>query len=357
MMDSESTTIGSAEIVASLKRLNLAAESPRPSHQFDRISLNHAVLTTLAGSLSRSDDDLSTLPFETRLLLTRGALASNSIVATNIRFLVWCRRCATAEHATQALSAFQGGSLITSATAIRSILELVGNTALLEKKIGLLSEGGEDENALIEWIHNVEDVVDESLLGVRIDYRTLADRGLRSNKKNAYKPLAHEKSLEAKDLLNGVDHLGKVVLGARNAYDFLSEFTHPNLISVWTHYDVITPNMSIGDLHMYSVRHQAGSVGEEFLKQFGPILIEAIDIAIDSINHLQKISVDLNERANMLDAKVRRVIRKAIKKNPQFFNRTESCPCHSGKVIRYCCGKLVNERKFGELSSLGVKFW
>ena len=353
--ETDETTL--VRIDSLLEKLSCNATNANLPSTFQRHAINNRGLTKLASNYLESGGPPQSIPSAELLRLQRGAILTISAVPINVRFLVWCRQSAIKEHADQALLSFRNGSIVSAATSLRSILEQIGNAAMLEKKITEISAPTDDEKSVAEWIVAIEEVVDQSLFGMRVDYWKIIEYGLRTKKNIDYKPAAHEQNMGAKDLLNGIDRLGKKVVGSRNAYSFLCEFTHPNLASVWTHYDLLMPKMSISEMNIYTAQHQAGQPGAVFMGHFGAIFAEAVEIIAEGVSWFHGLSVSLNGQADDIGEKARWLIRRQIKRNTLAFDRSETCPCNSGKSIRGCCGRLVKDNKFGNLAALGVRFW
>jgi hypothetical protein len=199
----------------------------------------------------------------------------------------------------------------------------------------------------MNWLNAVDTAVDVRIGGTRVDYGLLTQGSLRDAKKFSYTPGELEADRTAKDLLKGIDVLDKRVKGARAAYEFFSEFAHPNIASAWTHYDSTKMLIRVLDIHGYEAHHHRRHVGAKFLETLGSSVVEGIEIATECVEELLRITPILKEKSGIVGSRAQKVIRELIKRNPGFFDFREQCPCNQGKRILQCCGKLIKPSKFG----------
>ena len=235
--------------------------------------------------------------------------------------------------------------------ALRSILEVAGSAVLLDKDFQQLAQPKDEKVSRTEWLSEVESLVDGRLVGVRVDYSALTKTGLRGSGKLSYKPSDLYADQTAKDLLKGVDVLDRRVKGARAAYEFFSEFAHPNLASVWTGYDRVELKIQIFDIHGYAVHHEQKRVGAAFIEMFGSVLVEGIEIVAECLEELLRVALYLKTKSEEVATQVRKAIREYIKANPIAFDFREKCPCNSRRNIQQCCGKLIKTSKFGSAAT------
>jgi uncharacterized protein YecA (UPF0149 family) len=81
------------------------------------------------------------------------------------------------------------------------------------------------------------------------------------------------------------------------------------------------------------------------------LIIEGIEIVEQAVSELLLIDKYLEEKAREVSKIASKCTREVIKKDPKSFDRRENCPCNSGKNIQYCCGKLIQQSKFGNWST------
>lgn len=224
--------ISFSQIVQSLEQLAKRAGNSNHGQYFHRLTINHRILAELQAGIHKRDLSKQDVRDSELLMLKRGIVFNWSSLQSSIDFFRWARASTVEELATQAYQSAKDNSLLMAITALRSILEVSGNAALLERDLHELAEPKDENVALMEWLGEFESVIDGRIAGVRVDYSALTRNGLRGAKKFSYKPGELEADRTAKDLLNGVDVLDKRIKGARAAYEFFSEFAHPNLASV-----------------------------------------------------------------------------------------------------------------------------
>lgn len=335
------------QLLQSLENLAKRADNSNHGQHFQRLTLNHRVLAELQTGIYKRSQSTQDVTDSELLMLKRGMVFNWSSLQSSIDFFRWSRASIVEELARQAYQSASDNSLVVAIAALRSILEVSGNAALLEKDLRELAEPKDENVARMDWLSDFESVIDGRIAGVRVDYSALTRNGLRGTKNFSYKPGDFEADHTARDLLKGVDILDKRIKGARAAYEFFSEFAHPNLASVWTHYDRIEVKISVLDIHGYAVHHQRRHVGAAFLDTFGPVLNEGIEIAGECVDDLLRIDLVLKAEGEAMARHAKRSIREIIKRDPAAFDSRELCPCNSGNNIRQCCGRLIKVSRFG----------
>lgn len=339
--------ISFSQIVQSLEQLAKRAGNSNHGQYFKRLTLNHRILAELQAGIHKRDLSIQDVSDSELLMLKRGTVFNWSSLQSSIDFFRWSRASTVEELASQAYQSAKENSLLVAITALRSILEVSGNAALLERDLHELAEPKDENVARMDWLSEFESVIDGRIAGVRVDYSALTRNGLRGAKKFSYKPGELEADHTAKDLLKGVDVLDKRIKGARAAYEFFSEFAHPNLASVWTHYDRTEVKIRVLDIHGYAVHHQRRHVGAAFLDTFGSVVSEGIEIAGECVDELLRIDIVLKAEGEAMARHAKRAIREIIKRDPAAFDSRELCPCNSGRNIQQCCGKLIKLSRFG----------
>jgi hypothetical protein len=339
--------ISFSQIVQNLEKLGIRAKNSNHGKYFQRLTLNHRILAELQAGIHKRNLSIHDVTDSELLMLKRGTVFNWSSLQSSIDFFRWSRASTVEELASQAYQSANDNSLLMAITALRSILEVCGNAALLDRDLQELAEPKDENVARMDWLGEFESVIDGRIAGVRVDYSVLTRNGLRGTKKFSYKPGELEADHTAKDLLKGVDVLDKRIKGARAAYEFFSEFAHPNLASVWTHYDRTEVKIKVLDIHGYAVHHQRRHVGAAFLDTFGSVVNEGIEIAGECVDELLRIDLVLKAEGEAMARHAKRAIREIIKRDPAAFDARELCPCNSGKNIQQCCGKLIKVSRFG----------
>jgi len=339
--------ISSAQIIELLRALSLKALDIESEDKFIRFTLNNKLLTQMQGNLIRRDPSAGSATFAELLAIKRATVYGWAGLKTSLNFFRWTRKVAIIELTKQALLAAESNSILVTLSAMRLILEIIGNTCLLKRDFDKFAFPIDDISEKMIWLNGFDSLIDGRVAGVRSNYFKILTDGLRAAKKISYKPGDFESNLEAKDLLNGVDLLAESVKGARNAYEFFSEFAHPNLASAMTNYDQTSVRYSIDEIIFYSVHYQKDKMGDNFLENFGSVLIEGIEILSECIDEMVRLDVCLKGKADEAALVAKGVIREMVKKDPLAFDSMETCPCYSGKNIKNCCGKLIKPSKFG----------
>ena len=338
-------------IIENLEKLTKRAQNPSHGEKFQRQTLNHRVLADLEREIYKREASLQYISDSDLLMLKRATVFNWSSLQSSIDFFRWCRASTVEELAIQAYQSAKSNSLLASIMALRSILEIAGNAALLKRDLQQLAKPDDESAARMEWLGVFESIIDSRIAGVRVDYAGLINNGLRGAGKISYKPEDLKEDMTAKDLLKGVDVLDKRVKGARAAYEFFSEFAHPNLASVWTHYDRTEVKLKVLDIQCYLVHHQQRHVGTAFLETFGSVVAEGIDIVSDCLDELLEIDIFLKIEGETTSKYAKKAIRELIRRDPGAFDFRELCPCNSGKYIQQCCGKLIKVSKFGSFTA------
>jgi hypothetical protein len=338
-------------ILANFEKLANRAKASSHGPNFQRLTLNHRVLAELQADLYRRGAVQGGVSDPELLMLKRGWVFNWASLQSSTDFFRWSRASAAQELADRAHQAAEANSLLVAIMALRSILEVSGNAVLLERDLKQLAEPEEADLARMDWLSAVEALLDGRIAGVRVDYSTLTRQGLRGSKKFSYQA-GEFADHEAKDLLKGVDVLDKRVKGARAAYEFFSEFAHPNLASVWTHYDRTEVRIRVLDIHGYAAHHQRGKVGEVFLETFGSLLAEGIEITEECVGELLRVDLALKAEGERIAKHAKKAIREVVRRDPSAFDAREPCPCNSGRNIQQCCGKLIKPSKFGKWTTV-----
>ena len=336
-----------ARIVESFEKLAKRAKNTNHGPNFQRLTLNHQILAELQARIYKRDQYTANVTDSEFLMLKRGTVFNWSSLQSSLDFFRWSRASTVEELANQAHQSAKDNSLIVAIMALRSILEISGNAALLERELHGIGEPKEENVARMSWLNEFESFIDSRLIGVRVDYEALRQNGLRGAKKFSYKPGDFEADHTAKDLLKGVDLLEKRVKGGRGAYEFFSEFAHPNLASVLTNYDRTELKIKVLDIHGYVVYHQRRHIGAKFLATFGPVVHEGVEIVEECVDEILRIDLSLKAQGEAMAKHVKKAIREIIKREPAAFDSREFCPCTSGRNIRECCGKLIKASMFG----------
>jgi hypothetical protein len=351
MAGSPKDRIDFAFIVDKLEELASRTKNSQHGLNFERLTLNHRVLANIQINMSIRENFIQNSSSSELLMHKRGTVFSWSSIKSSIDFFRWSRSATAEELSIQSYNNAKENSLILSIMALRSLLEICGNAALLEKDLQELPEPKDENFARKDWFNAIQSLIDSRLEGVRVDYDKITKSGLRGAGRFSYKPGHLEADKTAKDLLKGIDLLDKRIKGTRNAYEFFSEFSHPNLASVLTNYDRVESKLQVIDIHGYATHHQKRHVGAMFLDNFGHLLVEGIEVVEECVDELLRIDLFLKLKGETISIHAKKVIRRIVRKNTSSFESWEACPCNSGINIQRCCGNMIKASKFGRRSA------
>ncbi|MEP7316070.1 MAG: hypothetical protein ABI667_05190, partial [Sphingomicrobium sp.] len=140
----------------------------------------------------------------------------------------WTKRKAIAECLGALKFSLGHGELLPALVLARVIIEHIGVYALFDHDSSRIVRESDSPKDRGDWVLEVRAALIPRLMGTRIDLADYFVNGLKGKSRKGYEAKEGYFDQEAKDLLKGVDRLDKTVKGIRNAYEFLSEYGHPN---------------------------------------------------------------------------------------------------------------------------------
>lgn len=222
---------------------------------------------------------------------------------------------------------------------IRPILEQVAATAICTAELtDLLDAPANDPEGKHKSIVEADVIVSRRGKGTRIDWQNYLTKSLRAGKKKSYKPDPDSVDLTATDLMNTIDRLDKRIKGARKAYEFASEFAHPNIGSHLL-FVASTEEAYLADGVKLWTRYYTRDTPEYALAGLRGQFLELLEIVSEAIDLAQEDFAAMRRHELKLKKRVKEVIRICIKRNPFLFHLDEPCPCFSGSSFGTCCGK------------------
>lgn len=233
----------------------------------------------------------------------------------------------------------QCGNLLLSMTAMRSILEQVGQLHLLTLNLSSIAEPTNASESITAW-QSYSGEVTKRLYATRIDWTKLATADIRSSKAKTfqYRKDEYRADMEAADLLKAIDRLDQRIPGARLAYDVLSEFVHPNYGTVYA----VTELVNFDEDH-YGIGWQKRQIGMGFPHCMTTlnrqILVDTFLIFAEVFALLIPLHSQVSNISDRLLRCIQQTIRPILTSNPALFERNESCPCGSGRKLKKCCGQ------------------
>lgn len=198
------------------------------------------------------------------------------------------------------------------------------------------------------------DLLRHGLRKRRIDWLSLAkDANFRIEDLPAYKPTEdYTLNYHSDQILYSVDRLGKKVKGARNAYDYLCEFTHPNVgtfLAVTKEFKEVevSPGFAMGRyiLSEFPPHLSTSSNGIFGIEQV--IHIIACCVATFDQDVCDAVPRALSKIQPLVQIDVRRLLGSSVPikgeelrtTNYHFFDAYSKCPCASESKFKFCCGK------------------
>lgn len=263
-------------------------------------------------------------------------------VIAELEAFIYVKRAVIKDLLTAFLNAINGPNIISALVLVRPVLEHVSALNSVFQEIGPLLDGKNlSLNDKYEKLSQLEEVIATGGKGTRIDWESYFKKSLRSGKKKSYKPVEGAIDHTASNLMQNIDLMDKSVKGCRKAYEFASEFAHPNggpnLIYYKSSYsEELKDGIQLNHITRYS------NFPEQGMEVMQPRLIEICEILVESLgmyeDQLRKL-----ERKKMLVSKwVSQLTKGSASNHPDAINSKEPCPCFSGKIFGKCCGKAAS---------------
>lgn len=284
-------------------------------------------------NIERHNDELA---FGMRLFLYDKGKAS-SLLNT----FIYTKRAAIKDLGTSLQNAVAGLNVISSIVLVRAILEQVAAASVATKEINKIFDFNElTVNEKSERIILLCEIVSKRGKGTRIDWKAYLSKSLREGKKKSYKVEDGAVDLTASDLMNNVDILNKSVKGARKAYEFASEFAHPNIGAHFLYVQSASSKVLADDIRIWE-RISARDFPKDGIDALEERIVELFEIAVEAISHLNILIDQLEAKQKTIKTWVKDIIKKGIDNQPLIFNLKEPCPCFSGQEFGKCCGKKL----------------
>ena len=253
----------------------------------------------------------------------------------------WEKNTAILDLSRSMQAALASSSLLSFIVLIRPILEQVAAasscTTELEKLLSTEVVSLEEKS---DKIIEAAVIVSRRGKGTRIDWESYLAKSLKEGKKKSYKPEVGSVDLTASDLMKTIDSLDKRIKGARKAYEFASEFAHPNIGLHLLYVDSADRTVLTDGLTLWNRKYHRDSP-RYAITQLRDRLLELVDITTESI-HAFRIDFDKMRKQELTVSKLaKEIIRTSVKRHPLLFHLREQCPCFSGDAFSACCGKKV----------------
>lgn len=250
----------------------------------------------------------------------------------------WTRRAAIKDLTETLQNALCGWNVISMVALARAMLEQVANSHIAAIEIlPFFTEQPKNSEEKIHAVNKISDVLARRGKGTRVDWDHYISTSLKTGRKKSYKNDDGGVDLTACDLMDSIDRLDKKIKGARKAYEFASEFAHPN---VGSRYLYLKPGYYVVLKDGIRVRENVLSrdLREPGLDALPQRLVEFVEILVDAIEYFLATVRELEDKQNVIDHWSRELIRLLTSNGTSLFEKSELCPCLSGFAFGECCG-------------------
>jgi hypothetical protein len=162
---------------------------------------------------------------------------------------------------------------------------------------------------------------------------------MHGGKRKGYKAPEELQSAMAETVLDAIDCLDKSVKGARRAYEFLCEFSHPNAgtyLVYRSRKSVVKRNSA--EFTFIETVHDTTTPSDtiEYLKE---PLLGTFSLFVDILSTFEVAVANLETLANGIEEVIKQKTRRALENWAPIYRAGEPCPCLSGIQVSRCCGK------------------
>jgi hypothetical protein len=310
-----------------------------------------------SGTLAKYMEDASTLCVEDREATEKGFFAASYSTTQTTSLLEtykWTTRTICFEYVYAMLNDLQRGSLLHFYSNARGLIEKVSNAALLDDELtALFSKYPPDVrriSSIGEFMVEVQDKVASRGRATRYNWDNMYSKeSIRLKKVLRPKESYGLDSFEAKDLLRGVDTLGKEILGLRNAYEFLCEFVHPNVgqseLFISSFFEEDAPYGIDYVTRQYSTKSQVVTWGN-----FSKSNMELLELTAELLEFFEGVDARLRSYIGKTSRLSKQYARQVLRSKPEIFPAEAWCPCGSCLPIFKCCGKKIRNKFATQLS-------
>lgn len=329
-----------------LNRIDTIASTIHPKadllfSQGNGYMIAEALNIAVKGSLTSIGLDTSKLPPSVIRKSVFAQLYATGASAGELAKFRWTRLAAIAESLATFRYSIERGYISAAYLQMRACLELCGNVALLCRDIEGEESADQSLLGLSEWSVAIVSAVNQRGAGTKLDFHNVAKKGLLKGRAKSYKPSPDLQDKSAVDLMNSIDLLDKKVKGARHAYEFLSEYAHPNVGNAGTGLKEYKRRDLPNGFELITRLYSSTSIGSitvdgtlflflELLEIFESVLL----LLVEMNRQLQPIELSLRDVSKKL-------IRKGLRNYPETFEPMYPCPCFSGKFVSVCCGRSI----------------
>ncbi len=233
-------------------------------------------------------------------------------------------------------------NLLSAFSMNRMIIEIASNFYATVKFINeQLANTPKDFKSKYQTIIDIGGKLDKKLAATRIDWKGLITGNYNNNLdklKRSYKPEYLRQDLEADTIMKDIDKLSKKINNVRGTYEFLCEFTHPN-VGLLLSYSESIYRENDNDGIPWTVRKVGTSIPDGFLSEGSESVAKIIEITdnvlIEFVNQTEIAVKDIDKVADF----VKISLKEQLKHIDDLIDPYSPCPCGSGEKFKFCCKK------------------
>lgn len=307
----------------------------------NRKMISDATIDALQGRLTATGLDVAGIPFDAHRKAVFAQIYEIGSSSSRLARFRWTRATALNEALEVFRFSIERCYIGAAYLQARSVLEVCGNLAMLHKDIHKIDFSDVTKEQLSECMVAVTTAVNQRGQGTRLNWKNLASKGLVEGKSKSYVASADLQDISAVDLMASIDLLSKTVKGARHAYDYLSEYAHPNVgliaIGLKSRENKVLPNGFELQFRTYS----ASSTGPITVDGSISLFVEILEILEAVLLQFIKLDKELGTLEKKVAESGKKLIRIGLRNHPELFLGSNPCPCFSGRIISACCGVAI----------------
>lgn len=253
---------------------------------------------------------------------------------------LWSKNYAVADSISSLQLSLGNGHLLSSLTILRSAFEQISDVVLIKNLLGQVSNETSSLKDAAVSIQEFSDFLHKHILATRIDWEHYLENPIKGGKKKSYSPKEDLVNVEAESVLYAIDALDKRIKGSRRAYEFLCEFSHPNVGTYFVYRSgkkVVKRNSTLTFIETI-LSNNIPSDSIDWLKK--PVF-ETFEIFLESLIFYIQLTNEIDKKCKLLDKKNKEIVKQIIKNNINIWTKEEPCPCLSGNAVALCCGKSL----------------
>lgn len=252
----------------------------------------------------------------------------------------WMKSKFLSELCDSAISSYNNRSIFSTTILCRAIIEqsssIFASCDALEKLFqAQMNKASLDD---FEWLIDLEHEIRNWTHATRINWADYIEKGLKVGSRGSFSEEKNHFGRPAVNLMPNIDKLSKAVKGARKAYEFASEFSHPNYGPYGLFLSSAICENGPRDVKIWT-RVYNGKNDEQVHEAYADLLNEFIRVCAECVSFAREELDKTATNDSVVKVSVRRCVKRLIKSQRNAFKASELCPCFSGKAVRACCGR------------------